>query len=676
LFFPGYSALSLPALDEALWRGLVAVFGTGLLLLAAWLMGMGFCQLILRWQPDDWREGLLFQAATGLGLLAYLSLGLASLGLYHAISIRILIGVVVLGGSLWFSWFWTHGINQKVKILPSFSSPVNSRSGDRVWKSMIFLAVLIAFLTALAPEKEYDALWYHLGFPKLWLAQGYLVDLPAEYVSLYPMTWELIFGAGLALGGPIAAKLLHFACLPLIGLLTYQLAWRFVPRASPWLAVVFFVTIPTVLWEASTAYIDLALAMHVGLTVYAILRYLEVPDRHWLILAAVNLGLGLATKHLALFALAIILSAMALLLWFRNRNLRQALSPVLLLGMLSLLLALPWYLRSWLASGNPVFPELFEIFGAPTERWDAITQEGLNSFMIKFGRPRTALNMLALPWDITMHASRYGGTFGPAFLLLLPVLALLRRRSQITPWLMFFALSYIGLWASPISSFQLRFLVPITPVLAILAAEACDRLALSLRTLVSHGRPALYAIIVLLLLLNLPPFITLHEGDRVGGNGWLTHVIRQIPISVVIGKESQEDYLMRTVPSYAAWSYINTHLPSDARVLTFSGGDHFYSERERIWCYAAIARPAIWATQGQEQQALRKLQELSISHVLFDKKKLDSPAVGALAIAPTSVLANRYELEYEDKGFILYRLDWERPMSREMNGSSNFQYSN
>ncbi|NIV28439.1 MAG: hypothetical protein GWN58_02655, partial [Anaerolineae bacterium] len=53
------------------------------------------------------------------------------------------------------------------------------------------------------------------------------MDPIAEYISLYPMTWELIFGAGLALGGPTAAKLLHFACLPLVGLLTYQMIRRF-----------------------------------------------------------------------------------------------------------------------------------------------------------------------------------------------------------------------------------------------------------------------------------------------------------------------------------------------------------------------------------------------------------------------------------------------------------------
>lgn len=34
-----------------------------------------------------------------------------------------------------------------------------------------------------------------------------------EYISLYPMTWELLVGAGLVTGGATAAKLLHYAVL-------------------------------------------------------------------------------------------------------------------------------------------------------------------------------------------------------------------------------------------------------------------------------------------------------------------------------------------------------------------------------------------------------------------------------------------------------------------------------
>jgi hypothetical protein len=667
LFTADLSLWNLPALGEALsraWRGL---FGAGLVLLAAQVLGAGLCWL-LRWHPDDWREGLLYRTATGLGGVSYLSLGLATLGLYRPVSVQILITVILSVGSLWVVYCLVRVGRSKWKVegLASLVATANC-AGDKVWKAIALLAVLIAFVGALAPEIEYDALWYHLWLPKLWLTQGRPVDLVAEYISLYPLTWDLIFGAGLVLGGPVAAKLLHFACLQLTGLLTYQLTKRFVPQASPWLAVALFFTVPIVLWEATTAYIDLAPALYVGLVVYALLRYVERRRWQWLGLAALNLGLALATKHLALFVLPLATGGLALRLWLEGRNLRRALVPALLLGGLSLLLPLPWYLRSWLASGNPVFPDLYVVFGAsPPERWNEISEMGWRHFEAQFGRPRTAFNQLTLLWDMTVHAARYGGTLGPSFLLLLPALALLCRRSRVIPWLVAFVLIYIGLWSSPLNGLEMRFLIPLTPLLAVLAAEASDRLALLLRsTLAGWGGKAFQGGLAVLLLLNLPPFISLHEGDRVMWDGWLTHVIRRIPISVVIGLESQQDYLARSVPSYAAWHYINTHLPADARVLTFSGGDHFYSERERIWSDALVAHPAVWgAPRGQEEQALENLHRLDVLYILFDKQQLDSLEPGTLAIAQPSVLASWYDLVYEDDRFALYRIQWEQVMPR------------
>jgi len=657
LLIAGRSAWGPLAFKGALFRAFVAFFGFAMVFLAAQALGAAVCR-VFRWRPDDWREGLLYQTAAGLGVLAYLSLGLALLGLYSSTTVRIFIAMTLLGGGLVFYFYpalfrWSGGENS-----PRSALRARSRAGDGVWKAIALVAVFIALVGSLAPEKEYDALWYHLGFPKLWLERGRLVDVPSEYVSLYPMTWEMIFGAALALGGPIAAKLLHFACLPLTGLLVYQFTRRFFPRASPWLAAALFATIPTVLWEATTAYNDLALSLHSALTLYALFRYVEHRRWPWLAHAALNLGLALATKHLAFFVMALATSGLALRLLLAERKLWRAFAPGLLLGLLALAVALPWYIRSWLATGNPVFPELFGVFGAPPERWDTLTQLGLSGFLNHFGRPRTLLNLLTLPWDMTVHAARYGGTLGPMFLLLLPVLALPRRRSRATFWLMSFVLLYLALWASPVSSFQLRFLIPIAPIGAVLAAEACGRIAQVLRTRRAKlARAPLSGVVAILLLLNLPPFTSLHEADRVVWEGWLTHVLHTVPIGVVIGRESQEAYLLRTVPSYGAWRYMNTHSPANARVLAFTNNDYLYSKRERLWAYATMARSAVWgAERGQEREAFQALRALGISHILFDKRQLETLSPETLAIAQPAAIADHYDLEYEDRYHIVYRL--------------------
>jgi hypothetical protein len=321
-----------------------------------------------------------------------------------------------------------------------------------------------------------------------------------------------------------------------------------------------------------------------------------------------------------------------------------------------LLVPLPWYIRNWRASGNPFFPDLYRLFGAfPPERWNDVAEAGLTQFKNRFGDPRTPLNLLLLPWNVTIHAARYGGSFGPMFLLLLPALAV-RRRTGVTLWLLAFVLIYIALWALPVGSFQMRLLTPISPLLAVLAAESCSRLAEAWPGWRAYGI-VVYGGLAVLLLLNLPPFTSLHERDRVRYDGWLTHVVHQVPVGVVLGYESEADYLGRKVSSYNAWRYINAHLATDARVLVFGGGDNLYSERDRIPDTAIAARRATYgATRGQEEQALRALNELGVTHVLVSRRQLQSGELESLAMFQPESMVDWYKVEYADPRSLLFHL--------------------
>jgi hypothetical protein len=215
----------------------------------------------------------------------------------------------------------------------------------------------------------------------------------------------------------------------------------------------------------------------------------------------------------------------------------------------------------------------------------------------------------------------------------------------------------VAVWASPISSFQLRFLVPVVPLLAVLGAHGAVRIREAADATVKHGGVAAGAVIVVLLLMNLPPALEWHERDRVGWSGWLTHVIRGLPIGVVTGVEKQDDYLARVVPSYRAWRFIDTTLPQSSRVLSFAGGDNLYSHRSRISSDAIVAHEATWgAAAGAERTAVRALSQLGITHVLFDKRDFESGSVQAIAIGTPQMQRCCLALLYEDDRFALYEV--------------------
>ena len=78
------------------------------------------------------------------------------------------------------------------------------------------------------------------------------------------------------------------------------------------------------------------------------------------------------------------------------------------------------------------------------------------------------------------------------------------------------------------------------------------------------------AAVATLLILNAPIFIDWHEKERRGWDFWLTHVLHALPAAVVVGGESEEAYLERTVATYSAWRAIDSGTPQDG-IRSWSG---------------------------------------------------------------------------------------------------------
>ncbi len=624
---------------EALVRDALGLLGCAVVLLAGWWLGTNILRRarVALSQPF---ERPVFEVAIGFAGLSLLCLSLSWFGLYRPYVLRWILSAL---SALAIAQWWMRGTSR--------SHPW--RKGDRI--DGVFLLCVVAacgfaLIAALAPEIEYDALWYHLWLPSRWLAEGRPVDLVSEYISLYPLGSELLYGCAMSVGGPVAAKLLHFICLPALGLIAAMLTRQWFPMARASAGAAISIVVPLLIWEAGTAYVDLAFACYIGLVAYALMRYMESSGATWLLLAAFTMGVALAIKNLALVAFGIAAIALAVS-QLRRAGLAGAVRTVTLFVTLALLFPAPWYARAWQASGNPVFPDLYSVFGArPPERWDDRAERALARFKETFGRTRTPAHLLALPWDVTMHGARYKGTLGPIFLMLIPVaLIAARRRDSVHArvWAVTGAIAAYGaIWASPISSFQLRFLTPAVPLLAALSAYGLSQLP-----------KGAIAIVVPLLLVNLPPFTAWHERDRHGWEGWLSHTARGVPLQVVIGAESEQHYLARLVPSYRAWSFIDAHVPPGSRVLTFAGGDHLYSHVDRIWSDSPAARAATWDLRaGREAEAKSALARLRVTHVLFDRRQLEQTAAGQLAIASAAMRTCCLDRIYEDDRFGVYRL--------------------
>lgn len=218
--------------------------------------------------------------------------------------------------------------------------------------------------------------------------------------------------------------------------------------------------------------------------------------------------------------------------------------------------------------------------------------------------------------------------------------------------LLFLVVAYVAAWASPVSSFQLRFLVPIAPPLSVLCALGLTH---CLAPRPAWARRAGHAALGLVMVLNLPPFIPLHEGDR-ESRGPLAHVTRIVPLPVVIGRQSEDEYLRREVGTYGAWRYLAASASPAALVLDAAGGDNFYATRNRVPVDAPPALGAWAEGAGAEATILATFARLHVTHVLFDRDSLRRMAGKGAVLASEAFREDWLRLEYEDERAVVYRV--------------------
>lgn len=198
----------------------------------------------------------------------------------------------------------------------------------------IILLALLNFLLVFTPEMGFDALWYHLTLPKLWLLKHrWYFPGGLLYYSVMPRLAETLYIPLIHFTGTIGPKLLQY----LAGLGTGLLIWKILAdqkQAVLWrlVGVSLFYCTWLVSWQSGSAYIDL------------IRTFLETTALFYLLRGSwkkggLFLGLAIGTKWLALGSLVIYALVFGTPLIFP-----------------ALLVSLPWFYLAYFYTGNPVYP--------------------------------------------------------------------------------------------------------------------------------------------------------------------------------------------------------------------------------------------------------------------------------------------------------------------------------
>ncbi len=326
-------------------------------------------------------------------------------------------------------------------------------------RSLKFYSLLVLFsglalvnlIGALGPELAFDALWYHLTLPKLYLLKGYFYFIPGGtlYYSTMPQMTEMLYLAGMALHSEIFAKLTHYSFGLLVCWSIFKIARNYLNLEFSLLAVIIFYSNLVVAWESTTAYIDLARTFFELLAFWAFIKWMENKYSNWLICSGLMIGLAISTKLLSIGTLILYL----ILIFFYLLKIKQSwikiFSNLAIYLAVALLVPMPFFLHSFINRGNPFYP----LFSA-----DLQTKTPLPSL-----NPSIFLNDL---WQVLTNAA---DPISPVYIVLLPLSVIVFRKFKPTEKIFFyFSLLSLILWYVTPRTGGGRFLLPFLPVLSIL----------------------------------------------------------------------------------------------------------------------------------------------------------------------------------------------------------------
>ena len=357
-------------------------------------------------------------------------------------------------------------IRFRKEVFPSFSVR------DRMPFAVLIVLVPLLFLSIGA--FQYPASWdecvYQLAVPQRWLADGRVLpylDLP---YSGFPMLPQFLYVPMMKFAGLAAVKFLLYGGAACFFASLTVLACGGVRRNLTG-ACVFagsFLIAPLMVHVMISGYVEplMGSILAAGLLLADVARKApgKCTDSPGFAVAC-----GILAGAMAAFKLTGGFAGAALLLYVLLRKRSGHVRFALLAALAGALFALLFYQRPWIATGNPCYPYLGGIFGAPEAMTSSFHHELGTA---KFAGPSVVTVILLLPGLTFPALSRmFDGVYGLQTLLwtFLVLAALWRRPKRILAALLPLAFLF-GSWM--LTSPQARFLIPALAFLALILRDA------------------------------------------------------------------------------------------------------------------------------------------------------------------------------------------------------------
>ncbi|MCX7918768.1 MAG: hypothetical protein N3A72_03975 [bacterium] len=590
---------------------------------------------------SDDTEQVIFSVAVGLGLLSLLLFGLGLIGhlRYQVLFILLIFGII-------FSYQET-----KHWITKCWQKLLKIKLTKRNQSLTIFILFILSlsFLSSLTPCTESDALRYHLAVPQQYLWKHRIVYVPYNAFSNFPFLIESLYTLGLAISGTILPKLIHWLFLVLTAIAIHSFTKRFSPFTNPLVPVAIYISTPFIPIISSWAFIESGLTFYVFIAIYTLCitgrarnKKAETSEKNsnfcpqsTCYLFSIVTGFLLGIKYSMVAVVFFLWSILIIILFYQRKDYKKILNHSILCLILTTGIAIPWYIKNYIYTGNPVYPLGYSIFGGTD--WSQFNAEYYTAHAQEKGWLAQAnqqnlgyriIELFQLPWRATMnppktamHPVNFGDwQLGPIYLAFLPLIVYAvicsrkisshcsEKKNNLTFYLLLLtAIYYFIFWSATYR--DNRFLQPILPLLSALIPWSLYQMRIAEKKL--GMRYLLFGTLGIMLVYNAI---------------WTVQTVARYhnPLSFIIGMESNEAFLARNLDYYPMFTYVNQKTLPDDRILFIGEYRALYCQRP-YYCADFFDTPVILRIIQQSEtvdQIKEKLAELQVKYILYNEKEL------------------------------------------------------
>ncbi|MDG1896585.1 MAG: hypothetical protein P8J37_16905 [Fuerstiella sp.] len=372
---------------------------------------------------------------------------------------------------------------------------------ERVDRGMLLLLMIIPvpfvlhiFLGGMTPPFDFDVCEYHLQGPKEWLQNGSIQPLEHNVYTSFPFLSEMLSLNAMVLEGDwwqgaITGKLAMTSFQFLSAICLFAICQRWIGTVPGWIAAIALLSTPWTTRISIIAYSEGAITFYLVASIMGGLLVSATSNtRHcWRCVALTGFlaGSAMAAKYPGLVSVVIPVALFVAWCVWRSptsSTLRQksasrqvGFPPGTKLALRSLLrcgtvfaaavfLAVgPWLIKNAVATGNPVYPLAYSVFGANDWSPDMET---------KWQRAHSPddHDITGLPAHLLDVAARSDWQNGFLFAFAIPALVMVRRQ-KVVGYLWAYVIWMLATWWTLTHRID-RFWIPLIPVLAVLAGAA------------------------------------------------------------------------------------------------------------------------------------------------------------------------------------------------------------